>query len=89
MTFERDFAHHPMHYFILICILTMGLWGIFWFAYSPAMRLAIMIALGVSYVVWGAVHHLQHHDFHIKIVVEYALMATLAVLVFATLLYLV
>ena len=63
--------------------------GIFWFAYSPAMRLAIMISLGVSYVVWGAVHHIQHRDFHVKIVVEYALIAILAVLVFATLLFLV
>lgn len=79
---------HPTHYFVLLCLLTVGLWGIYMFSYYPAMRLAIMISLSVSYVVWGIVHHAHQKDLHPKIVVEYLLVAMLALLIFTTLLYL-
>lgn len=87
MTFEKDFAHHPLHYFTLLCILLTGLWGIFWFNYNPQLQLGIMVSLGVSYVVWGTVHHWFHRDLHIKIIFEYVLVAVLAVLIFASLLF--
>lgn len=87
INFETDFAHHPLHYFTLLCILLAGLWGIFWFNYSPALQLGIVISLGVSYVVWGMVHHWYHRDLHIKIIFEYVLVAVLAVLIFASLLF--
>lgn len=79
---------HPTHYFVLLCLLIVGLWGIYMFSYYPAMRLAIMISLSVSYVVWGIVHHAHQKDLHPKIVVEYLLVAMLALLIFTTLLYL-
>mgnify|MGYP001581341620 CR=1 FL=1 len=79
---------HPTHYFILLCLLAVGLWGIYMFSYFPAMRMAIMISLSVSYVVWGIVHHAHQKDLHPKIVVEYALVTMFALLIFATLLYL-
>lgn len=50
--------------------------------------MVIMIALSISYVVWGIVHHSHIGDLHPKIVVEYILVAMLAVLMFASLLYL-
>ncbi|KKU89268.1 MAG: hypothetical protein UY20_C0014G0011, partial [Candidatus Yanofskybacteria bacterium GW2011_GWA1_48_10] len=28
MTFEKDFTHHPLHYFTLLCVMLVGLWGI-------------------------------------------------------------
>jgi hypothetical protein len=79
---------HPSHYFVLVSLLMVGLWGIYWFSYNPAMRMVIMIGLAVSYVVWGIVHHAHQKDLHIKIVVEYVLVAMLALLMFSTLLYL-
>lgn len=87
ITFTNDFAHHPTHYFVLLCILVVGLWGIFWFDYFPAMRMSVMISMAAAYVTWGVVHHSHHRNLHPKIVVEYVLMAVLAVLVFASLLY--
>lgn len=83
--FERDFAHHPIHYFTLVCILAIGLWGLFWFDYYQPLQLAIVISMSISYVVWGIVHHWLHRDLHVKIVCEYALMALLSVLVFGSL----
>lgn len=79
---------HPTHYFVLLGLLVIGLWGIYMFSYFPAMRMAIMISLSVSYVVWGIVHHAHQKDLHPKIVVEYILVAMFALLIFATLLYL-
>jgi hypothetical protein len=85
-TFEKDFSHHPLHYFTLLCVQLVGLWGLFWFNYQPNMQLSILLSMAVSYVVWGIVHHQDHHDLHIKIVIEYILVATLAVLMFGSLL---
>jgi len=86
LNFETDFARHPLHYFTLLCVLLAGLWGIFWFDHNAALQLGIVISLGVAYVVWGMVHHWYHRDLHVKIVLEYVLMASLAVLIFASLL---
>ena len=85
MTFEKDFAHHPQHYFTLLCILLVGLWGIFWFDYHHLLQLGILVSMAVSYVVWGIVHHAHHRDLHIKIVFEYLLVAIFAVLIFVSL----
>ncbi|MDO8488417.1 MAG: hypothetical protein Q7S31_03860 [bacterium] len=85
LTFETDFAHHPLHYFTLLCILLAGLWGIFWFDYNRILQLGIVVSLGVSYIVWGIVHHWYHGDLHVKIVLEYVLVAIMAVLIFASL----
>jgi hypothetical protein len=86
ISFEKDFSKHPLHYFVLISIQLVGLWGLFWFSYQPPMQLSIVISMAVSYVVWGIVHHREHRDLHIKIIVEYILVATLAVLLFGSLL---
>lgn len=86
VTFEKDFSHHPMHYFTLLCLQLIGLWGLFWFTYQPATQMSILLFMGASYVVWGIIHHKQHHDLHIKIVFEYILVATFAVLTFGSLL---
>jgi hypothetical protein len=86
ITFEKDFSKHPLHYFVLLSIQLVGLWGLFWFGYQPAMQLSILISMSVSYVVWGIVHHHEHHDLHLKIVIEYILVATLAVLLFGSML---
>jgi hypothetical protein len=84
-TFEKDFSHHPQHYFALLCILLTGLWGMFWFDYLPMLQVGIVISMGVSYVVWGIIHHALHKDLHIKIIMEYMLISMLVVLIFTSL----
>ena len=85
MTFEKDFAHHPLHYFTLLCVMLVGLWGIFWFSYHRSLQLGILVSMAASYVIWGVIHHAHHRDLHIKIIFEYLLVAILAVLIFASL----
>lgn len=86
LTFEKDFSRHPLHYFTLLTVQLTGLWGVFLFSYNSAMQLIIVISMAVSYVVWGIVHHREHRDLHPKIILEYLLVATLAVLIFGSLL---
>lgn len=82
---EKDLSRHPLHYFVLLCAQLVGLWGIFWFSYSPTTQFAIIIYMSISYVVWGLFHHQQHHDLKLRILLEYILFALLAVLLFGSL----
>ncbi len=82
--FEKDFPRHPLHYFFLLSLMLVGLWGIFWFSYDASTQFAIVVSMAISYVVWGIIHHSQHHDLHMKIVFEYILVSLLAVLTFGS-----
>lgn len=86
ISFERDFSRHPIHYFTLLCIMLVGLWGLFWFSYKPAMQFSIVISISVSFIVWGIIHHYEHHNLNLKILVEYVLWAAFAVMLFGSLL---
>jgi len=86
IVFQKDFSRHPLHYFILLCVELVGLWGVFWFSYQPLVQMAVLISMSAAYVVWGVVHHYEHKDLHVKIVFEYLLVAIFAVLVFGSLL---
>lgn len=87
ITFEKDFSRHPLHYFTLLVVQLIGLWGIFWFSYQQTMQFIIVVSMAVSYVVWGIIHHEEHKDLHPKIVAEYVLIALLVVIVFGSLLF--
>lgn len=56
------------------------------FQSTPQIILFATIAFGVSYVLWGVVHHLRSKNFHAKIVLEYLLVALLGVAIISTLL---
>ena len=86
ISFEKDFSRHPLHYFTLLSVQMIGLWGIFWFSFQPAMQLYILIAMSISYVVWGIIHHHEHKNINSKIIFEYVLIAMFAVLIFGSLL---
>lgn len=87
INFNSDLVHNPMHYFSLVCILAVSLWGVSWFSYDKTLQLALVVSLGVTYTVWGIIHHVLHKDFHPKIVVEYILMSLLAILVIGSLVF--
>ncbi len=86
VTFEKDLSRHPLHYFTLLCVMLAGLWGLFWFSYKPAMQMCILISMAISFIVWGIVHHYEHKDLHIKIIMEYVLWAVMGILLFGSLL---
>lgn len=87
ISFEKDLAHHPLHYFALLCLMAVGLWGLFWFDYDRLVQMAIVVGLALAYVAWGVIHHFLHRDLHVKIIFEYLLVAILTVLIFVSLLF--
>ena len=80
INFEKDISTHPLHYFFLLCIQLVGLWGVFWFSYLPMAQLIIISSMALGYILWGIFHHYEHHDLHPKIVWEYVLVALLGIL---------
>lgn len=72
---------HIQHYLPLLGILLAGGWGMYIFSYDRIFQLIITIAVGLSYVTWGIVHHHIHKDLCLSIVVEYILMASVGIAV--------
>lgn len=68
---------HIYHYMPLIGILAVGVLGFYIFAYDRIFQIFISVALAVSYLVWGIVHHYIHKDLHLSVVIEYIIVASL------------
>lgn len=66
------------HYLALAAVLSVGLGLFFLFDYNRGIQIGIVILLATLYVAWGAFHHSLKKEFHLKILVEYLLVAILA-----------
>lgn len=84
---EKNFTRHPLHYFILLCLQLVGLWGVFWFSTSQPLQFIMILYMATSYVVWGIIHHMSTRDLHIKIIAEYLLFGLMGVLLFSVLIF--
>lgn len=73
----NDVTRHLSHYLSLLGIVTASLLGLLYFSYDRGFQAAIAVSFGISYVVWGIVHHHIHDDLHPKIVLEYVTTAAL------------
>ena len=72
-------------YLFLLSGLALGLFGFFGLIGHPSLRLASAVGLGIFYFGWGVIHHSLEGSLHSKIVLEYLLIASLAVLVLISL----
>ena len=77
---KNNLLNHISHYGLLLLVLTLAIGLFFYFSGLPSKQFSVVIAVSVFYFVWGIVGHAKDGDLHIKIVVEYALIAILAVL---------
>jgi len=66
------------HYLALAAILSVGLGLFFLFNYNRGAQIGIVVILATLYVGWGAIHHSLKKEFHLRILVEYLLVAILA-----------
>lgn len=83
----EDIRAHISHYLVLLVILDVGV-GAFWmFRYNLLFQAIVIFVTSLSYVVWGAVHHWLEEDFHLRVILEYILIAALADLVLIFLLF--
>lgn len=77
---------HFIHFLILALIIGGGIL-LFWSASGDrALQLFIGVLTALAYVTWGIAHHAVQHDLHRKVVVEYVLIGTMAVVLLLTIL---
>ena len=77
----KEFTKYLPHYTPLIGIFLAGILGFVFFSYDRVFQVAISIAIALSYVVWGVIHHLMHKDLYWEVVVEYLVVASLGLIV--------
>ena len=77
----KSVSKHMPHYAGLLGIFVLGVIGFVVFRYDQVFQYSLAIALSVSYVVWGIIHHWLHKDLHASVIVEYMAIATLGLVV--------
>lgn len=68
-------------------ILVFGAVGIVLYPYDKYFQTSIVVAMAVSYVVWGILHHYLHKDLCKEIVFEYLAVAFFGSAVFLSLIF--
>ncbi|MBN1169241.1 hypothetical protein JXA63_05115 [Candidatus Woesebacteria bacterium] len=84
---NKQSLKHIQHYLPLLGIFGAGLIGFYIFSYDRLFQFFIAIAVSLSYVTWGLVHHHIHQDFHLSILVEYLVIAILGLVVVFSVLF--
>ena len=69
------------HYLALLGIFVAGLLAFVIFNYDSPFRIAVIISIGISYVVWGIVHHYLNKDLYLEVVLEYIAIAILGMII--------
>lgn len=77
---ERETHFHLLHYLVLIVILLLSVVLFFLNTGNAQNQFYIALITSFLYVGWGVLHHHLEGDFHPKIMVEYLLMALLALI---------
>jgi EamA domain-containing membrane protein RarD len=83
----KHLTKHLPHYISLGAILIAGIVGFWVFQYDRLFQASVAVAVAVSYVVWGIVHHSIHDDLHASVVVEYLLVASLGLIIVFSLIF--
>ncbi len=70
---------HLLYYISLLALLFIGFGLAKYLDAYKQLQMAIIVLTAFLYVVWGVTHHIIHHSFSIKIMLEYIAIAVLAV----------
>lgn len=81
MSLNEDIKTHLSHYLVLLVILNVGIGAFLFFSYSRNYQMMILLLTSLAYVLWGLIHHWFCEDLHLKVVLEYILIALLVNLV--------
>lgn len=73
----------------IVLILGLAILTFLYLQYTgqSIMRIGIVIITGLFYTLWGIIHHTKEGDFHIKIALEYFLIALVAVVILLSLIF--
>ena len=84
---SEEIKEHFTHYLVLLVILDVAIAAFFLFSFNKIYQAAVVVAMGILYVLWGIIHHFLADDLHLKVILEYVLFAFLANLVILSLLF--
>lgn len=84
---SKNTLRHIQHYLPLLGIFGAGVIGFYVFSYDRLFQFFIAVAVSLSYVTWGVVHHYLHEDFHLSILIEYLVIAILGLVVIFSILF--
>lgn len=73
---------HLVHYTTILGIILLGIALLILFSANRGIQLVILITISLLYLAYGILHHSLEHDLTLKIVVEYVLVAVLAIVLF-------
>ncbi len=74
----NNFKEHFSHAIIVLLFLCFGITIFFAVAHDPFMRIIVLGLVSMSYAVWGIVHHFMRKDLTWAMVLEYVIIAFLA-----------
>lgn len=83
----KGVSHHLQHYLPLIGIFCVSIVGFIAFSYDKTFQEALVLAVAVSYVTWGIIHHHLHGDLHLSVIVEYIAVAVLGAVLLLSLIF--
>ena len=83
---EDKIKKHHLYYFFLVLVLISGFISLMGSSHNKPLQMIIVSTTALFYAILGIMHHFADHDLSIKIVVEYMLISTLGVMLFAFLL---
>ena len=72
--------NHYLYYLILVMMLVLGVSLFYFFRGLPDIQFKIIILLSFFYFLWGNVFHCFEGDFHLKVMIEYLLIAFLVII---------
>ncbi len=76
-----------VNFVVLAVILISGIFT-FWGAQNDkTIQLFVGVATAVAYVLWGMIYHALEGDLHLKVVIEYSLVGTIAIVLLLTILW--
>ena len=68
------------HYLLLVILVVLGVVFFHRFNGLPYLQMAVIVITAAGYVGWGYLHHRLEGDLHPRIMIEYLLIAALAIL---------
>lgn len=83
----KELKKYIPHYLSLFAILAAGVIGFYLFSYDRVFQAAVGVAISVSYVAWGTIHHIIHEDLYPSVIVEYLLVASLGLIIVFSLIF--
>ncbi|MFC1653671.1 hypothetical protein ACFL1M_02390 [Patescibacteria group bacterium] len=83
----NDLKEHSLDYIVLFAILGSGAWLYWVFSDDSLMQRVISAGTGLTYILWGIIHHHRSDKVTTKVVLEYVLIAIFGFLVVNSLAY--